>query len=122
MINKNPTQVQYAPRRLAAEARKRVPLVLIHDGGGTVFGYHALGDLERDVWALHNPRLFSGEPWESMDEMAEHYIGLLVKAGIRGHIMLGGDSPRTDYYSIWVAGSALTTSIPQVGHWEDWSL
>lgn len=89
MHDQNPLQVQYLPRN--RQARSTTPLVLIHDGGGTTFGYFMLGALNRDVWAIHNPNFFTTEPWEGgMDEMARHYIGLLVKAGISGTILLGG--------------------------------
>lgn len=50
-----------------------------------------LGSLHRDVWAVHNPRFWSGEPWEGgVDEMARHYIDLVRAAGIQGTILLGG--------------------------------
>lgn len=85
----NPVRVQFVP--LHQETTSPTPLVLVHDGGGTVFSYFILGSLDRDVWAIFKPKYSDGEPWEGgMDEMAGHYIGLLVEAGIRGPVVLGG--------------------------------
>lgn len=88
MYEPNPAQIQFAaPFRHPIP----VPLVLIHDGGGTTFGYFSLKPLSRDVYAIHNPHYSTGEPWEGgMDEMAHHYIDLLEEAGISGKIFLGG--------------------------------
>lgn len=88
MNDKNPAQVQFAPR---FQQKPSTPLVLIHDGGGTTFSYFTLGSLRRSVWAIHNPNFFTAEQWEGgMDEMARHYIGLMYDAGISGTIILGG--------------------------------
>ncbi|RYP90231.1 hypothetical protein DL770_003652 [Monosporascus sp. CRB-9-2] len=85
----NPVQVQFVQPH--HQANPPSPLVLVHDGGGSIFSYFILGDLNRDVWAIYNPKYFDGEAWEGgMDEMARHYIDLIVSAGIRGDIMLGG--------------------------------
>lgn len=85
----NPTKVQSRP--LKGSRKSSVPLVLIHDGGGTTFGFWMLGSLYRDVWAVHNPQFWSGKPWAGgIDEMARHYIDLLRATGIHGTIMLGG--------------------------------
>ncbi|KAK2592736.1 hypothetical protein QQS21_009579 [Conoideocrella luteorostrata] len=85
----NPTQVQFAPP--AKAANPPLPLVLIHDGGGTTFSYFILGSLSRDVWAIHNPKYFDGLAWEGgMDEMARTYLKFIVDEGLSGPIMLGG--------------------------------
>ncbi len=85
----NPIQVQFVPPY--KQANPPTPIVLIHDGGGTIFSYFILGSLNRDVWAIYNPKFFDGEAWEGgMDEMARHYIDLIVDAGISGTILLGG--------------------------------
>lgn len=85
----NPSRVQLAPPYKRKSGTP--PLVLIHDGGGTTFGYFILGSLNRDVWAIHNPHYWdSGIMDGGMDGMARHYIELIEKAGIRGPIMLGG--------------------------------
>ncbi|KAL7906324.1 alpha/beta-hydrolase [Trichoderma velutinum] len=85
----NPTKVQVTPAY--KRANPPPPLVLIHDGGGTTFGYFMLGSLYREVWAIHNPHFFDGGAFEGgMDEMARLYIQNMKDAGIKGNILLGG--------------------------------
>jgi hypothetical protein len=86
----NPTQVQFLePSESTGDSR--LPLVLIHDGGGTTFNYFILGSLYRDVWAIHDPLFQDGTLWEGgIDAMARHYIDLMRKEGIEGPILLGG--------------------------------
>ncbi|KAH7025263.1 Alpha/Beta hydrolase protein [Microdochium trichocladiopsis] len=89
-MDQNPVVVQPGPLR-GSHAAAAKPLVLIHDGGGTVFGYFSLGNLKRKVWGVSNPHYSTAEPWAGgMDEMADHYIALIEKAGIRGPVLLGG--------------------------------
>ena len=80
--------VQPAPPGLEGDAP---PLVLIHDGGGTVVSYFHMGSLDRDVYAIPNPHFDSGDPWEyGLPEMARAYSGF-IKSEIRsGQILLGG--------------------------------
>lgn len=85
----NPAKLQVLPphKRFTAPA----PLVLFHDGGGTTFSYFILGNLNREVYAIHNPNYFSGQPFKGgMNAMARHYIDLMTKAGISGQVILGG--------------------------------
>ncbi|KAJ6444872.1 Amt4 [Purpureocillium lavendulum] len=99
----NPIQVQFVPPYKQASSPH--PLVFIHDGGGTVFSYFILGALNRDVWAIYNPKYFAGEAWEGgMDEMARHYIDLIVEAGVTGSILLGG----------WSLGGFLSLTIARM--------
>ncbi|KAL7934554.1 alpha/beta-hydrolase [Trichoderma chlorosporum] len=85
----NPQQIQYTPAY--KRANPPPPLVLIHDGGGTTFGYFMLGSLYREVWAIHNPHFFDGGAFEGgMDEMARLYIQYMKDSGIKGNILLGG--------------------------------
>jgi thioesterase domain-containing protein len=69
-------------------------LVLIHDGGGTIFSYYCLGDLGRPVFGIANPGYQSGEAyWKgggSIPEMARRYIEFLKAAVPRGDVILGG--------------------------------
>lgn len=68
-----------------------VPLVLIHDGGGTCFAYYCLDPLGRPTYEIHNPHFYSGKSWAGgIPDMARHYVGLLRKAVPRGRILLGG--------------------------------
>ncbi|KAK4092788.1 Amt4 [Purpureocillium lilacinum] len=99
----NPIQVQFVPPY--KQANPPTPIVLIHDGGGTIFSYFILGSLNRDVWAIYNPKFFDGEAWEGgMDEMARHYIDLIVDAGISGTILLGG----------WSLGGFLSLTMARI--------
>ncbi|KAL7947432.1 alpha/beta-hydrolase [Trichoderma barbatum] len=85
----NPSKVQITPAY--KRANPPPPLVLIHDGGGTTFGYFMLGSLYREVWAIHNPHYFDGGAFEGgMDEMARLYIQCMKNTGIKGNILLGG--------------------------------
>ncbi|KAG4443834.1 hypothetical protein IFR05_000670 [Cadophora sp. M221] len=96
---KNPVKLQSSPKNPASS---KIPLVLIHDGGGTTFAYHCLGSLQRDVYGIHNPKYESGEEWEGgMREMALCYIELLEDAGIEGPIIIGG----------WSLGGLLSIEI-----------
>ncbi|KHN99804.1 Esterase-like protein [Metarhizium album ARSEF 1941] len=98
----NPTQVQFVPPGKAHNPP--LPLVLIHDGGGTTFSYFVLGSLGRDVWAVHNPNYFEGLPWEGgMDEMAEKYAHLIA-GELSGPVMLGG----------WSLGGYLSLAVARV--------
>ncbi|KAG6040928.1 hypothetical protein E4U41_006579, partial [Claviceps citrina] len=82
----NPTQVQSAP----PGRRGALPLVLMHDGGGTTFSYFLLGSLSRDVWAVHDSRYFEGRAWEGgVEELAGAYLGYLAGEGIMGRVVLG---------------------------------
>ncbi|KAG9250296.1 Alpha/Beta hydrolase protein [Emericellopsis atlantica] len=95
----NPSKLQSAP------GTTNLPLVLIHDGGGTSFAYFLLGELKRDVWAIHDPNYWEGKTWPGgMDEMARHYIVLMRNAGIRGKILLGG----------WSLGGLLSMTIARL--------
>jgi hypothetical protein len=88
MEEDNPLQLQTCPR---GKLKQPTPLVLVHDSGGTTFSYFRLGSLDRDVWAIHDPHFDTAEPWKGgFDEIAEHYIRLIERAGIRGSILLGG--------------------------------
>jgi pimeloyl-ACP methyl ester carboxylesterase len=85
----NPTLIQEGPR--VAPWKKITPLVLIHDGGGTIFSYHCLDHLDRPTYGIANPRYFTGEPWEGgIPEMARHYLKLIKSVIPRGKIILGG--------------------------------
>ena len=90
MFDTNPHLIQEAPR--AAPWMKPAPLVLIHDGGGTTFSYHCLGNLDRTVYGISNPHYKSGETkWEDgLHGMARHYLKLIKTVIPRGKLILGG--------------------------------
>ena len=67
-----------------------LPLILIHDGGGTSFAYHCLPPLPRAVYAIRNPRFDTGGRWAGgVREMAAVYAGM-----IRALISSSSDFPR----------------------------
>src|SRR4051812_48165028 len=85
----NPSLIQQGPK--APPWKKVAPLVLIHDGGGTVFRYHCLGELERTTYAIANPRYATKETWEGgIPEVARHYFKLIKTIIPRGKLILGG--------------------------------
>jgi pimeloyl-ACP methyl ester carboxylesterase len=89
-MDTNPSLVQEARNRPASS----IPLVLIHDGGGTTFGYYLLGELHpaRELWAIHNPNYKSSRPYpKTMEEIARDYIRMIESSGIHGPIYLGGE-------------------------------
>ncbi|KAK2062294.1 hypothetical protein LY76DRAFT_613801 [Colletotrichum caudatum] len=112
MHEQNPLQVQFASPN---QRERRLPLVLIHDGGGTSFTYFLLDSLHRDVWAIHNPHYHTGEVWPGgMVEMAHHYIGLMLMAGLSGPILLGGEINISHYVTGWSLGGLLALTISQI--------
>ncbi len=81
-MDQNPALVQTAPPSKQGAA----PLILIHDGGGTTFSYHCLKSLHRTVYAIHNPRFYSGRVWAGgITAMAKVYVEM-----IRSVVPLGG--------------------------------
>ena len=85
----NPTQVQvHVPE---SGRMSPIPLLLFHDGGGNTVGYFMLGDLHRDVWAIHNTfELKDARDNNNIHEMAIYYLNLIHAAGINGVVYLGG--------------------------------
>jgi Thioesterase domain len=86
-MQRNLTLVQSAPlHRVNA-----VPLVLIHDGGGTTFSYQCLGSLQRTVYGIRNPRFYSGRAWAGgIAAMARVYADLIRSVVTSGKVLLGG--------------------------------
>ncbi|KAI0123786.1 Alpha/Beta hydrolase protein [Xylariales sp. AK1849] len=85
----NPALIYEGVGYLSAQ---QVPLILVHDGGGTTFSYHCLDPTNRPLYGIQNAHLDDGGWWDGgIPEMARHYIGLISKvlpAG--GDIILGG--------------------------------
>jgi thioesterase domain-containing protein len=99
MFDENPTLIQEGPDPSEADdgfspqwSKKPTPLVLIHDGGGTIFSYHCLGDLDRPVYGIANPLYQSGDAWEGgIPEMASTYLGFIKSALPSGSdVIIGG--------------------------------
>ncbi|KAK3903404.1 Alpha/Beta hydrolase protein [Staphylotrichum tortipilum] len=98
MFDSNPSLIQSGARPVtsktasSATSAKPVPIVLIHDGGGTIFSYYCLGELNRPVFGIANPRYESGATWEGgLTEMASQYVRFVKEAVPEGgDIILGG--------------------------------
>ena len=68
-----------------------VPLVLIHDGGGTIFQYYMLGPLNRTTFAIASPYFDSGiRPTGGVPELAKEYASAIRNEIGRGSVILGG--------------------------------
>ncbi|PGH05288.1 hypothetical protein GX51_03009 [Blastomyces parvus] len=81
------------------------PLVLIHDGGGTTVSYCYLDSLERAVYGIQNPRLYSGQPWDhGLPEMARVYADLILSVVPSGPLLLGG----------WSLGGILSLEVANI--------
>ncbi|HEX5758263.1 MAG TPA: amino acid adenylation domain-containing protein [Thermoanaerobaculia bacterium] len=74
----------------------RPPLFLVHQVGGNVFTFRALGKelgREQPLYGLRSLGLEPGEePLPSVEAMAEHYLALLREAQPRGPYRIGGAS------------------------------
>ncbi|KAI0322049.1 beta-ketoacyl synthase [Amylostereum chailletii] len=69
--------------------RTHAPLFLIHDGGGVINYLTRLPLICRSLWGFNNPKLLSGQPWDSLSAMAKEY-GEHVKKTATGPVILGG--------------------------------
>lgn len=85
----HPSSVQLLVKGNDSAAR---PLVLVHDGGGTVAAYRSLGAIEGDIYAISDPRFNDGLPWDGgIPEMAKVYLGLVKQAVPAREILIGGE-------------------------------
>lgn len=73
-----------------ADDTGEVPLVLIHDGGGTILSYHGLEALRRPVFAIPDVTFGTSQSWQSIAEMAAAYCQVIEEKFIAGPILLGG--------------------------------
>ena len=79
------------PKLLQSGPPGQVPLVLIHDGGGTCVQYCRLPRLGRPVWAIQHPRRAAKESWKGgIPEMARVYLELVRTVIPKGPLLLGG--------------------------------
>ncbi|KAH6641373.1 Alpha/Beta hydrolase protein [Chaetomium tenue] len=92
MFDEQPSLIQIFDPDTAPTPTPPTPLVLIHDGGGTIFSYHCLGELGRTVHGIANPHYESAQPWTGgIPEMARHYLAFVesvIPPG--GEVILGG--------------------------------
>lgn len=68
-----------------------LPIVLIHDGGGTVFQYFMLGYLGRQTYAIANPYFESGTiPGGGLPALAKEYVTAIEQELGKGPVIIGG--------------------------------
>lgn len=73
-----------------------VPLILIHDGGGTIFQYYTLGPLSRDVYGIANPYFSSGDgDAVSITDLASKYAEVIQKSFGSSSVIVGGECGST---------------------------
>ncbi|OJD36918.1 thioesterase domain containing protein [Diplodia corticola] len=88
--DQNPVLIQAQSRR-GVSTPAPTPLLLFHDGGGTLFSYFLLEPLGRDVSGFADPRAESERPWQGgILEMAEYYYDCMKAAMRPGPVLLGG--------------------------------
>ncbi|KAL2017113.1 hypothetical protein VTK56DRAFT_2585 [Thermocarpiscus australiensis] len=109
MFDSNPNLIQDSPapgnKSLWSTENNTTPLVLIHDGGGTIFSYYCLGELGRPLFGIANPRFYSGGAWEGgIPQMARHYLDFIKSAVPRGNVIIGG----------WSLGGLLSLEVARL--------
>ncbi|KZT07803.1 ketoacyl-synt-domain-containing protein [Laetiporus sulphureus 93-53] len=68
-----------------------LPLILVHDGSGTVLPYAGLTSLSRPVWGIRNPKLSTGEQWDGgIIEMAHAYAEMITAIAGDSGCIVGG--------------------------------
>ncbi|KAM3418392.1 hypothetical protein BST61_g4386 [Cercospora zeina] len=101
----NPTLIQSLNRRSLKASSQALPLVLFHDGSGTIFNYFLLDQLGRDVFGFVDPKATAAEEWEGgIAEMALHYQDCMEQAIAPGAIILGG----------WSFGGVLALEVASI--------
>lgn len=72
------------------------PLFLVHDGSGLSNCYSRLGCVDRPLWGINNPKLFSEDFWAGgIAEMAENYIKQMKPVLNEKGCVLGGEFQNT---------------------------
>lgn len=103
MLDENPHRIQERPA--GCPWVKITPLVLIHDGGGTTFSYHCLGNLKRDVYGIANPYYDTDKVWRGgIPEMARTYAQWIKGVVPQGEIILGG----------WSLGGLISLEVARI--------
>lgn len=120
MLSENPELIQLGDWPVLAPgspAAPRLPVFLIHDGGGTTFAYHCLDPLHRLVYGIHNPYFYDGGRFAgglpAMGRLyAKHVRETVAQADLaaprgpdgRANILLGG----------WSLGGLLSLEVAKV--------
>ncbi|KAM0429675.1 hypothetical protein ACHAPT_006281 [Fusarium lateritium] len=80
-MDSNPELIQPEDWLSPGTSGRSIPVILMHDGGGTTFAYHCLNSLSRSVYGIHNPNFRSGEPFEGgLADLARLYCGFVKEA------------------------------------------
>ena len=67
-----------------------LPLFLVHDGSGVCMQYHRLQSLNRQAYALHDPKFIDTvDSWSSLGQMAEIYANT-IRHTTKGPCLVGG--------------------------------
>ncbi|KAL9075828.1 MAG: hypothetical protein Q9157_003863 [Trypethelium eluteriae] len=67
-----------------------LPLFLVHDGSGVCMQYHRLQSLNRQAYALHDPKFIdTSDAWSSLRQMAENYADTICRT-TKGPCLVGG--------------------------------
>jgi hypothetical protein len=99
MFSSNPVQIQWR-----GSSGQGIPLFLIHDGGGTIFNYFLVGDLQRDVYGVYDEYFETETSWSSMRAMAQQYVSRIKSIITDGPVLIGGN----------VTTSLLSMPVPNV--------
>lgn len=87
-IGPNPEMIQDKPHS------DSLPMVLIHDGGGTALAYRLLGDLGRTLLGIHNPGIKEGKGIAGIRHAADQYASYirhwLTHSSTHSKVLVGG--------------------------------
>lgn len=74
MLSENPEVIQPEDWTKPDDPGSKIPVFLIHDGGGTTFAYHCMEPLRRYVYGIHNPHYHTSTRFEGgLSEMGRLY-------------------------------------------------
>ena len=79
------TRIQSSPRHGASSE----PLILIHDGSGISVKFQLIKSLDRELWAMANPKTFTRDTWDDLNAMANAYATKIATT-ITGPYIIGG--------------------------------
>lgn len=78
-----------------------IPLVLIHDGGGSIFQYFMVGSLGRTIYGIANPYFESGvRPEGGIPQLAKEYAEAIRGTIETGPVIIGGTTVMTPCWNI----------------------
>ena len=83
-----------------SKGKPKTPLVLIHDGGGTIFQYFLLGPFGRETLGIANPYFDQGgKPLGGIKQLAQEYADAIWSHFERGPLIIGGTSLQPLHFS-----------------------